>query len=79
MLLWLSLLAAVEAAPQARNEAAMEVPPARPGDVAIMEELQAARASRRVADYELFIARHPSHPLARVARAELEALRGRKR
>lgn len=49
--------------------------PARPGDVAIREELDAARAAGTAAAYELFIARHPGHPLEAVARAELERLR----
>ncbi len=79
MWVWLSLVAAVSAVPQPRVEPAAQVPLARPGDIAIQEELQAARASRQVADYELFIARHPTHPLARVARAELQAIRGQRR
>ncbi|KAA2237818.1 hypothetical protein F0L46_08930 [Salinarimonas soli] len=49
--------------------------PARPGDVAIREELDAARAAGTVAAYELFIARHPGHALERTAREELERLR----
>ncbi len=49
--------------------------PARSGDAAIQEELEAARAASSVAAYELFIARHPTHPLEAVARAELESLR----
>jgi len=75
MWVWLTFLASVMAAAEPRAGVA-EVPPARPGDIAIQEELMAARASRQPAAYELFLARHPSHPLARVARAELEALRG---
>ena len=50
------------------------VPPARDGNIAILEELQAARASKRAEDYRLFIERHPEHPLAEVARAELAKL-----
>ena len=50
--------------------------PARTGDVAIQEELDAARAAGSVAAYELFIDRHPGHPLQAVARAELERLKG---
>ena len=41
---------------------AEQVPPARDGNVAIMEELCAARAKGRVEAYDLFIARHPRHP-----------------
>ena len=74
---FMSLLAAsvggvAPASPSVR--AVAEVPPARPGDVAIMEELVAARASRSPAAYELFLKRHPGHFLARIAQAELRAL-----
>jgi hypothetical protein len=51
-----------------------EAAPARPGDVAIREELDAARAAGTRAAYELFIARHPGHPLAAAARDELKGL-----
>lgn len=44
--------------------------PARDGDVAIAQELEAARAAGSIAAYDLFIARHPDHPLAEVARDE---------
>ncbi|HLL58524.1 MAG TPA: hypothetical protein VK391_01365 [Allosphingosinicella sp.] len=56
-----------EGAPQAAA-------PARPGDVAIREELDAARAAGTRAAYEFFIARHPGHALEAVARAEMERL-----
>ena len=46
------------------------VPPARDGNVAIQEELDAARRKATVAAYDLFIARHPRHPLVEQARAE---------
>jgi hypothetical protein len=53
-------------------------PPARPtvlplprdGDVAIREELDAARRAGTPAAYDLFLARHPRHALAAVARRE---------
>jgi hypothetical protein len=45
-------------------------PRPRDGDVAIQEELEAARRQRTVAAYDLFIARHPDHPLAAAARKE---------
>lgn len=45
-------------------------PRPRDGDVAIQEELDAARRQRTVAAYDLFIARHPDHPLAAAARKE---------
>lgn len=44
--------------------------PARDGNVAIAEELEAARKAATVAAYDLFIARHPDHPLAETARRE---------
>ena len=45
-------------------------PPPRDGNVAIQEELDAARRERTVAAYDRFIARHPDHPLAQIARSE---------
>jgi hypothetical protein len=49
--------------------------PARPGDAAIAEELDAARRAGTRAAYDLFLARHPDHPLARRAQIERERLR----
>jgi hypothetical protein len=51
----------------------------RDGNVAIQEELDAARRARTIAAYDLFIARHPGHPLEAVARRERAALRQRLR
>jgi hypothetical protein len=48
--------------------------PARSGDVAIGEELEAARAAGTPAAYRLFLARHPNHALAPAAREELRKL-----
>jgi len=48
--------------------------PARDGDVAVREELDAARRAGTAAAYDLFIARHPDHPLAAAARREREQL-----
>lgn len=48
--------------------------PARDGNIAIAEELCAARAKATVAAYDLFIARHPEHPLARTARKERDRI-----
>ncbi|HEX8443754.1 MAG TPA: hypothetical protein VF631_08915 [Allosphingosinicella sp.] len=47
-----------------------EIIPARDGNIAIQEELDAARRAGTIAAYDLFIARHPQHPLAETARAE---------
>ena len=48
--------------------------PARNGDVAIRQELDAARRAGARAAYDLFIARHGNHPLARTARIERSRL-----
>jgi hypothetical protein len=76
---WLALLAAFAAAafgpspePQG-NSMPTSIPP-RDGDVAIQEELSAARRAGTVAAYDLFIARHPQHPFANTARRERERL-----
>ena len=57
-----------------------EMAPARDGNIAIEQELCAARAKATVAAYDLFLARHPKHPLATTARAERTKLlrRGRR-
>jgi hypothetical protein len=47
---------------------------ARDGNIAIRQELEQARRSNSVAAYDLFIARHPKHTLAKVAREERERL-----
>ena len=52
---------------------------ARPGDMAIMEELSEARAAGTVEAYRLFIRRHPKHRLADSARTELAELERRQR
>ncbi len=49
--------------------------PARPGDAAVAEELEAARRAGTREAYDLFLARHPDHPLAGRARIERERLR----
>ena len=46
----------------------------RDGNIAIQEELDAARRAATVEAYDLFIARHPRHPLACIAREEREQL-----
>ena len=50
------------------------MPRARDGNIAIQEELDAARKAATVEAYDLFIARHPNHPLARIAREERQRL-----
>jgi hypothetical protein len=52
-------------------------PRPRHGDVAIREELEAARRANTRAAYDLFIARHDGHPMAATARRERDALAAR--
>ena len=47
-----------------------ELPRPRDGNIAIQGEFEAARRAGTVAAYDLFIARHPRHALAGVARRE---------
>jgi hypothetical protein len=62
------------AAPADFGAAPAEVPRARDGNIAIQQELEAARRAASVEAYDLFIARHPDHPLAKVAREERQCL-----
>ena len=55
--------------------AGSRIPPARDGNIAIQEELEAARKAQSVRAYELFIERHSDHPLSEMARQELDRLR----
>jgi hypothetical protein len=50
------------------------LPLPRDGDVAIQEELDAARRAGTLAAYDLFLARHPGHALAAAARRERQRL-----
>jgi hypothetical protein len=51
------------------------LPNARDGDVAVQEELDAARRAGTLAAYDLFLSRHGEHPLAAAARQERAAIR----
>lgn len=81
----LIFLAAVLAAPAAvggtmnESDRRAGIAPARDGNVAIRQELDAARRANTLAAYDLFIARHPRHPLAAVAREERQRLERRLR
>lgn len=44
------------------------LPHPRDGNIAVQEELDAARRAGTVAAYDLFLARHGDHPLAETAR-----------
>jgi hypothetical protein len=55
------------------------IAPARDGNVAIRQELDAARQANTLAAFDLFIARHPRHPLTVTAREERRRLARRLR
>ena len=57
-----------------RPRRSTELPRPRDPDIAVQEELDAARRVSTVAAYDLFIARHADHPLAQTARRERSAL-----
>jgi hypothetical protein len=63
----------------ANEQPSGELPRARDGNIAIAQELDSARKADTVEAYDLFIARHPDHPLAEAARREREALLRRQR
>ena len=76
------LLAATASSVQAdmskpRPTRSTDQPHPRDGNVAIREELDAARRARTLAAYDLFLARHPDHPLAETARRERAVLAAR--
>jgi hypothetical protein len=56
----------------ARDKRGQTLPPPRDPDLAVREEYNLARGNR--AGLELFLARHPDHPLAAEARKELDRL-----
>jgi hypothetical protein len=60
--------AGAEMAPPAGRST--DIPPPRDPDIAVRQELDAARRAGTVAAYDLFIARQSNHPLAEVARRE---------
>ena len=57
----------------------VSLPRARDGNVAIRQELEAARRAGTIEAYDLFLARHPDHPLAEQARRERAELSSRPR
>ena len=50
------------------------IPTPRDGNVAVQEELCIARKAATREAYDIFIARHPKHPLAEIARKERDEL-----
>jgi hypothetical protein len=57
-----------------RERRSTDQPPPRDGNVAIQEELDAARRAGTAAAYDQFLARHSNHPLAAIARRERQRL-----
>ncbi len=45
-----------------------DIAPARDGNIAIIEEFEAAKTKNTIAAYDLFIARHPDHELVAEAK-----------
>ena len=51
-----------------------ELPRPRDGNLAVQEELDAARRAGTLAAYDMFLSRQGDHPLAQVARRERAAI-----
>jgi hypothetical protein len=69
----LALASAAAAAPADVNDPprrSTDLPRPRDGNIAVQEELDAARKAGTIAAYDLFLARNPDHPLAEAARRE---------
>lgn len=66
-----------EEALKPKDTSPMALPRARDGNIAIQQELDAARKAATLEAYDLFIARHPQHPLAEIARRERAELAAR--
>jgi hypothetical protein len=64
------ILSSVEAVSMNQGSSNAPFAPHRDGNVAIAEELAAARRAGTAEAYDLFLARHPAHSLARAARRE---------
>jgi hypothetical protein len=69
---------ASEAATMSQERHTTPLPPPRDGNAAIAEELEAARRAGTIAAYDLFLARHPTHRLARTARRERRLIAARR-
>jgi hypothetical protein len=74
LLCGVALVAAAACAPPKESPMDPDLPKARDGNVAIQQELEAARRAATAEAYDLFIARHPDHALAEVARRERNLL-----
>jgi hypothetical protein len=69
----LAIIATMQGRP-VMAQRSFDAAPARPGEIAVREEFEAARRAGTAAAYDLFIARHPDHALAETARLERERL-----
>ena len=67
---WAAIPSGGVAAGMAERAHPAPLAPHRDGNVAIAEELDAARRAGTIAAYDLFLARHSDHKLARIARRE---------
>jgi hypothetical protein len=74
-----AISSAVGAADMDERSGSAPLAPHRDGNVAIAEELEAARRAGTIEAYDLFLARHPTHPLARAAHRERGLLSRRHR
>jgi hypothetical protein len=78
LMLGLALAGAARASGTEMNDPprrSTDLPRPRDGNIAVREELDAARRAGTLAAYDLFIARHSRHKLAAVARRERARLR----
>lgn len=77
---WLAIFAGIVLASPAKEPVMRHsdpVPPARDGNVAIQQEYEAAIRTGTIEALDLFVARHPDHPLADRARSERARLERR--
>jgi len=83
LLLFIAVVAEDGAGPVAcgtggeRSMRSSDHPQPRAGDVAIRQELETARQAGSVDAYDLFLSRHPNHPLAGQARSERDKVAAR--
>jgi hypothetical protein len=72
-----AVLRSHEAAPQQKGMLMTSSAPPRPGHIAELQELEAARKAGTLAAYDLFLARHPTSRYAPDARKERAVLAGK--
>ena len=74
VMLGLAIIAASGSGQMNNPDRSEDIAPARDGDIAIQQELCAARVAKTIEAYDIFIARHPQHELAEIARRERDQL-----